>query len=80
MPATLEPFGGRFLARGGKRESLEGDWWPQRVVLIEFPDFDAAKVARIAQAIRDGQFSIDAGKIADGLLAHNRGLLSGSPH
>lgn len=43
-------------------------------------DFDAAKVARIAQAIRDGQFSIDAGKIADGLLAHNRGLLSGSPH
>lgn len=43
VPATLEPFGGRFLARGGKRETLEGDWWPQRVVLIEFPDFDAAK-------------------------------------
>ncbi len=42
VPATLEPFGGRFLVRGGKTETLEGDWWPQRVVIIEFPDLAAA--------------------------------------
>lgn len=43
VPATLEPFGGRFLVRGGRSETLEGDWWPQRVVVIEFPDLDTAR-------------------------------------
>jgi uncharacterized protein (DUF1330 family) len=35
--------GGRFLIRGGKTELLEGDWPTQRIVLIEFPDADAAR-------------------------------------
>ncbi len=39
-------------------------------------DFDAEKVARIAQAIRDGKFEIDAGAIADKLLANTRELIS----
>lgn len=30
--------GGRFLVRGGATETLEGDWRPQRLVIIEFPD------------------------------------------
>lgn len=34
---------GRFVARGGRQEILEGDYGPKRVVIIEFPDFDAAK-------------------------------------
>lgn len=37
--------------------------------------FDAAKVERIAQAIRDGQFSINADKIADKLIANASELL-----
>ena len=39
-------------------------------------DFDAAKVERIAQAIRDGKFEVNAQAIADKLLAHTRELLA----
>ena len=35
--------GGRFAARGGRHEILEGDYAPVRVVIIEFPDLDAAR-------------------------------------
>ena len=34
-------FGGRFLIRGGPISPLEGNWKPQRLVLIEFPSMDA---------------------------------------
>ena len=35
--ATLEPFHGRFLVRGGKVTMLEGERMPERTVVIEFP-------------------------------------------
>jgi uncharacterized protein (DUF1330 family) len=35
--------GGRFVARGGRHEVLEGDYAPVRVVVIEFPDLEAAR-------------------------------------
>jgi len=37
VPATIAAYGGRYLARGGKTEVLEGDWSPKRCVLLEFP-------------------------------------------
>lgn len=43
VPDTLEPFGGRFIARGGTIEPLEGGWLPQRLVVIEFPSLEQAK-------------------------------------
>ena len=43
VPATLEPFGGRFIARGGATETLEGVWRPQRLVIIEFPSLERAR-------------------------------------
>lgn len=36
-PGTLAAFGGKFIIRGGKTFSLEGDWNPERIVVIEFP-------------------------------------------
>ncbi len=36
-PPTVAAYGGRFLARGGTVESLEGDWTPKRLVILEFP-------------------------------------------
>ena len=42
VPASLAPYGGRFVVRGGAYEVLEGAWEPGRVVVIEFPDRDAA--------------------------------------
>jgi uncharacterized protein (DUF1330 family) len=40
---AVAAHGGRFLARGGATEVLEGDWDPLRVVVIEFDDMDAAR-------------------------------------
>jgi negative regulator of flagellin synthesis FlgM len=37
--------------------------------------FDAQKVARLARAIRDGTFQVDANAIADKLIANARELL-----
>ena len=39
----VERYGGRYLARGGEMHALETELWePTRIVLIEFPDIDAA--------------------------------------
>ncbi len=43
VPPSLEKFGGRFLARGGATETLEGSWSPKRMVIVEFPDVARAK-------------------------------------
>ncbi len=37
----ISRFGGRFLIRGGPILHVEGDWKPQRLVLIEFPSMEA---------------------------------------
>ncbi|HEX4912803.1 MAG TPA: DUF1330 domain-containing protein [Vicinamibacterales bacterium] len=42
-PAIIEKFGGRFIARGGRNLTLEGPPAPARVVVIEFPSFEAAQ-------------------------------------
>jgi len=40
---VVAAHGGRFIARGGDQEVLEGAYEPTRIVLIEFPDMDAAR-------------------------------------
>lgn len=40
---TITAYGGRFIARGGRTEVLEGAWAPRRVVIIEFPTLARAK-------------------------------------
>jgi uncharacterized protein (DUF1330 family) len=42
-PATIEKYGGRYLARGGDVETMEGTWAPKAIVLVEFPNADAVK-------------------------------------
>jgi uncharacterized protein (DUF1330 family) len=42
-PAAVESGDGRFVARGGELAVLEGDWQPSRLVILEFPDLEAAK-------------------------------------
>lgn len=43
VPATLALYDGKFLVRGGKIETLEGDWMPERFVILEFPTVERAK-------------------------------------
>ncbi len=41
-PATIERYGGRYLTRGGAIDVMEGDWSPHGIVIVEFPDREAA--------------------------------------
>ena len=40
---TVELYGGKYIARGGKTEALEGDWLPTRLVILQFDTIDQAK-------------------------------------
>ena len=42
-PATVTLYGGRYIARGGPNETLEGDWHAKRLVILEFPKIEKAK-------------------------------------
>lgn len=42
IQSTLDPFGGRFLVHGAEVEVREGPW-PGTIVVIEFPDVQAAR-------------------------------------
>jgi uncharacterized protein (DUF1330 family) len=42
-PPAIAKYGGRYLVRGGATTSLEGNWRPGRVVVLEFPDEETAK-------------------------------------
>jgi uncharacterized protein (DUF1330 family) len=41
--ASIARFGGRYAVRGGNIDLLEGEPEPGRIVVIEFPDTDAAR-------------------------------------
>ncbi len=42
-PPIVAAYGGKYLARGGKTETLEGDWSPKRLVILEFESAERAK-------------------------------------
>jgi uncharacterized protein (DUF1330 family) len=37
IPAFIEKHGGRYIVRGVPPTVMEGDWSPDRVVILEFP-------------------------------------------
>ncbi len=37
VPRYIERHGGRYIVRGAEPKTIEGDWSPQRMVIIEFP-------------------------------------------
>jgi len=43
VPKLAAPYGGVYRARGGAMEQLEGDWLPERMIIIEFPDMQQLK-------------------------------------
>jgi uncharacterized protein (DUF1330 family) len=49
VPPTLAPFGGRYVVRSGFSQVIEGAP-PGRIVILEFPDRDAALAWRASPA------------------------------
>jgi len=71
-PAAIARYGGRYLVRGGATTVLEGEWQPNRIVVLEFPDADAARrfydspEYRAARALRAGAAAMNV-IVVDGL-------------
>ena len=42
-PVAIAKYGGRYVIRGGAYESLEGNWKPQRVTVVEFESMEKGK-------------------------------------
>ena len=62
---AVEKFGARFLVRGGAYDVLEGEWRPQRLVVIEVPSMEKARAFYdspeylLARTAREGVSSFD---------------------
>jgi uncharacterized protein (DUF1330 family) len=41
--ATVTKYGGKYIVRGGAAETLEGDWQPKRIVILQFENVQRAK-------------------------------------
>lgn len=53
VQATVEAYGGRYLARGGRTRTLEGDWSPTRLVILEFEDVERARAWWASEEYRE---------------------------
>jgi uncharacterized protein (DUF1330 family) len=42
--AAMQAHGAEVCVRGGKVAVLEGDWRPERIVILKFPSVEAARV------------------------------------
>ena len=57
---AIQKYGAEVCVRGGAVEVLEGDWTPQRIVLLKFPSREQAKTFygspeyQAAKQARDG--------------------------
>ncbi len=43
IPAFIEKHDGRYIVQGVVPESMEGDWVPERLVILEFPSTEKAR-------------------------------------
>jgi uncharacterized protein (DUF1330 family) len=43
VPALVRKHGGEYLVRGGSFIVLEGDWEPDRLVVLKFPDLASVR-------------------------------------
>ncbi len=41
--AAMQAHGAEICVRGGLVEHIEGDWFPDRLVLLKFPNLEAAR-------------------------------------
>ncbi len=42
-PTSVILYGGKYIARGGRNETLEGNWRANRLVILEFENLEKVK-------------------------------------
>lgn len=78
--AGQAPAAGAGAAAGEASAKVQLSDTASMLVQDSTPEFDAEKVKRIAQAIRDGKYEINAEAIADKLIGNAQELLGKSSH
>ena len=63
-PSVVKSFGGEYLVRGGRHETLEGDWTPHRVAMLRFPSYEQAK------AFYDSDYGVNVKPLRAGATAY----------
>jgi uncharacterized protein (DUF1330 family) len=53
IPAHISRHGGRYIVQGVVPEAIEGDWRPQRMVILEFPARENAEAFLSDPEIQD---------------------------
>ena len=47
--AAIAKYGGRYIVRGGATDVREGDWQPNRFVIVEFPSLAQARAFYVSE-------------------------------
>ncbi len=74
-PDTVKAAGGEYVVRGGRSETLEGDWQPARLAMLKFPSVEAAKAwydgerYRRARTLRAGATTLFDMVVVEGVAA-----------
>jgi uncharacterized protein (DUF1330 family) len=69
--ASIAQHGGRYLVRGGAVETLEGNWKPGPLIVVEFPDMERAR-----RWYRSAEYA-EALDVRDAALSRNLILVEG---
>lgn len=78
-PATIQKYGGRYLARGGAISVIEGDWSPHAIVIAEFPDREAVERWYASPEYAEG-LKIRAGSTLNRNMICVEGAVDNSPN
>ncbi len=54
-PASINVYGGKYIVRGGRTETLEGEWAPKRFVILEFENAGKARAWWSSGEYRDAK-------------------------
>lgn len=52
VPALVAQHGGRYVVRTDKAETIEGDWHPERLTVVGFPDMAALRAFYFSDAYK----------------------------
>jgi len=69
VPPTIAKYGGKYLARGGRAERIEGEWSPKRFVVLEFPTYEMAKEWWSCEEYRGPKALRQSASVANMILA-----------